>query len=665
MSRSIGTADARRAHGYQPRNVVNAPHIRRAIDARAQRRQDPPEIRDWLGNHFFRWCVGSFAHTVPVDSVRRWALCQPELAPPAWFVRHLQAQEGAAAEPPHYIDPEHPRLIDAERQMLEFLHALRGRRLAGKLHKITYFEALARWHQDHERMARQRRAGWAPSSPEAFRVELETAQGRFVEFVSAGDLLRSEMAYESFHMQHCVGEFEDRENLRGGYGDFYARSIEQGQRRIFSLRDAGNQPHVTLSLIQELGEWRLEQVKGKQNRPPSAKYVPGVLSFLNHLALGIDGVADCAALGLMHLPAEAASADAPRIVPFHAHLHLPQAQRLLAEQAALIARHPNPGVREYWLALGGHPWVAARAMLGGAQAPPPTVLAAAVLGLSRDDLKEIVEADADPPSGWLAALLAQAPTAADTSVPAPITPPRRRWLGLLPPAAPASDARHERRQRWAFAVADLLYLRQGISVYPRHSGFALGLSASAQATLRERVERDLDFPADAGERAEWLQKFWFQFFGVPQFCDGDFMAHCAGAGIAAYDLLAFAAARQTFVLRVLTACGHLPEARAERFLRLNAQRVQDCFDDWRGFAQAYARGRGAWLSWQQNRNLRRIAEVEAEEYLEGFASNWKHLPWREDALVTSDEARGWVGEALWPLSSAPKSSHHSEESTPS
>ncbi|XPE23511.1 hypothetical protein ACNKHM_23235 [Shigella sonnei] len=39
--------------------------------------------------------------------------------------------------------------------------------------------------------------------------------------------LRREIAYESWHMQHLVGQFDDRKNLTGGYGEYYANQIEQ------------------------------------------------------------------------------------------------------------------------------------------------------------------------------------------------------------------------------------------------------------------------------------------------------------------------------------------------------------------------------------------------------------------------------------------------------
>ncbi len=66
--------------------------------------------------------------------------------------------------------------------------------------------------------------------------------GVLVELDATNPGLRSEMAYESRHMQHCVGDFDNKGALSGGYGDYYARQIEQQKLRLFSLRDGNNIP---------------------------------------------------------------------------------------------------------------------------------------------------------------------------------------------------------------------------------------------------------------------------------------------------------------------------------------------------------------------------------------------------------------------------------------
>lgn len=90
------------------------------------------------------------------------------------------------------------------------------------------------------------------------------------------------MAYESWHMQHCVGQFDDRKNLTGGYGEYYANQIEQHKLRLFSLRDNNNIPHVTIALNVVGDSLEIDQIKGKQNRHPVKKYADDVCLFCNY-----------------------------------------------------------------------------------------------------------------------------------------------------------------------------------------------------------------------------------------------------------------------------------------------------------------------------------------------------------------------------------------------
>ena len=50
---------------YAPRNVLNAPEIKNAIQLRSEKRQDSDEIKAWLLNHFFRHIVANFVSSPP------------------------------------------------------------------------------------------------------------------------------------------------------------------------------------------------------------------------------------------------------------------------------------------------------------------------------------------------------------------------------------------------------------------------------------------------------------------------------------------------------------------------------------------------------------------------------------------------------------------------
>ena len=71
---------------------------------------------------------------------------------------------------------------------------------------------------------------------------------------------------ESAMMGHCVGQ------------GAYDRSVHNGSRIIYSLRDKENQAHVTLDVAVASG--KLLQCKGKQNAPPVERHMPQVRAFI-------------------------------------------------------------------------------------------------------------------------------------------------------------------------------------------------------------------------------------------------------------------------------------------------------------------------------------------------------------------------------------------------
>ena len=73
--------------------------------------------------------------------------------------------------------------------------------------------------------------------------------------------------YEGTLMGHCVGGYE--------------REVEAGDVWIFSFRDKDNQPHITIEVAPPVGsEIEIQQIKGKENKPPVAKYHDKVIDFL-------------------------------------------------------------------------------------------------------------------------------------------------------------------------------------------------------------------------------------------------------------------------------------------------------------------------------------------------------------------------------------------------
>ncbi|CAB3768103.1 hypothetical protein GQ57_07790 [Burkholderia sp. MSh2] len=343
---------------YRPRDVVNAPDIKAAIARRSVERGDPAEILAWLGNHFFRWVVGAFGHAQPLDSLAAYrALAGADRPAPDWLVRRFLTQPTSAAEPRplYFIDPEHMLLLDRERVLVEFLRARAGTRHARKLQRITCAMAFDMWEREHQRMQARRDKGWAPSSGLALREVLRTPNGIVFEFDGHHAALREELAYESYRMQHCLGQFADRRRLRGGYGEQYAQAVQDGRLRLFTLRGAGNQPHVTISLSVEGDGLRIGQIKGKQNRHPVRRYADDVRRFLRALSPRGERHPDCEGMGLVFEPQApgATVGEWTFVTDLRSPDHL---LSVMSENFHLIEHFPQPPAVLQWLLLRNAPY---------------------------------------------------------------------------------------------------------------------------------------------------------------------------------------------------------------------------------------------------------------------------------------------------------------------
>ncbi|WP_212635575.1 hypothetical protein [Ralstonia insidiosa] len=350
-----------RTTGYAPRNALNADRLKAGIIARSEARGDAAPVRAWLLNHFYRHLVANFEPARPIASLDEARKALGAATLPEWVAARFTATKaapGAAAAalaPVVWIDPVEPQLLALEQKLLEFLTSRRGTVLEGKLDRVNCPQALAQWEREHAEMAARIERGWRESQPDALLTLLTTPNGRFVEFRHDSTLLRAEMAFESYVMRHCLGQFADRRTLSGGYGERYAEAIEQQRLRLLSFRDAGGQPHITISLIVGAdGTLTVEQVKGKQNRPPIDRYVGDVLACLNALAPGGDTPADCIAIGLVRTPVGwqriedvTDAATQTQLVAHHPQLFprlrapTPMVEWLIAaRQPALLAEHP-------------------------------------------------------------------------------------------------------------------------------------------------------------------------------------------------------------------------------------------------------------------------------------------------------------------------------------
>lgn len=338
------------ASAYRPRDVVNAPDIKQRIRERSAARGDSQEIAAWLANHFYRHVIGNLdadpPAVQPISTQAELLRLHRRTEPAAWALERLRAH--AARQPPQHespaagasaplwwVEPDSAPLLALESRLLEFLSTRRGTALEGKLQRINCPQALARWTLEHLAFARKSESGWAEHRPGAVRPLLRGQLGVFVEFDAQSPDLRAEMAYESQMMRHCLGQFSARGALRGGYGEHYAEACEQGRLRLFSYRTGTAQPRITVSAqVLDGGRLRIDQIKGKQNRPPIARYLADVLALLNHLDADGEAPADALAMGIVRRPAHLLASGHTGAWCAASELHTE------AEQLWLLQAHP-------------------------------------------------------------------------------------------------------------------------------------------------------------------------------------------------------------------------------------------------------------------------------------------------------------------------------------
>ncbi|MBC2657249.1 hypothetical protein H7A76_17575 [Pseudomonas sp. MSSRFD41] len=338
----------KRSSSYAARNLLNADEIKRGIKQRSQARKDEAAVQSWLLNHFYRHLAGNFEPARRIHDLDDAAQVLGSTGLPAWVAGYFsaaKAQEAdacASAAPLVWIDPAQPQLLAQEARLVEFLVSRKGTALEGKLDRINCPQALALWEKEHAQMAARVDQGWRQSSADALQVTVTCAEHTWVEMRSDSPLLRAEMAFESYVMRHCLGQFANRRALTGGYGERYAEAVEQQAMRVFSLRDAQGQPHITVSLIvQGSGALTVEQVKGKQNRPPVERYFHDLLLFLNTLGTDQQTPDDCIAIGVVRTET--------------GWLHIaevsePEAQtRLVSRYPQLFSRLDSPSPMVQWL----------------------------------------------------------------------------------------------------------------------------------------------------------------------------------------------------------------------------------------------------------------------------------------------------------------------------
>ncbi len=347
------TRESKSRSGYAGRDVVNAPSLKASIARRSSARGDAADVSAWLINHFYRHVIGNLQAPAPqlqaIESLDDAKRCLGPASPPQWITQRLKQHTDT---PLWWIDPQGHSLLEMEAQLVEFLNSRQGTPLQGKLMRVNCPQALALWRSEHAAFEAQTHAGWREHQPAAVREVLRTEQGVFVELLgqcaSPNQMLRTEMAYESQMMRHCLGQFSNRRDLDGGYGEHYASQCEQGKMRLFSFRSGQQHPHITINAhVNPDGKMTIDQIKGKQNRPPIARYRDSVLALLNTLPTTETACTDAANMGLVRVSAGWRMAQ-------EVHDEADQLT-VVKNHPALLNELPSPSILVQWLAAAKNP----------------------------------------------------------------------------------------------------------------------------------------------------------------------------------------------------------------------------------------------------------------------------------------------------------------------
>jgi len=325
------------------RNVANIAQLKKTLQEFAKQKDLPDEITQWLNKVLLRWLINSFTDVQTIKSKDQFATLIGEQAP-SWFTEKLASTKFI------YIDPKHPQLTEVLEKTVEWLGS-KYPQLAPKFLRMTVPQILKKWQKDHDYMQRKR-ANTIETSGEGlttcFRHTTDNNElFHIVEMLPNHAELSFEMARESSYMQHCLGEFEDIAKAEGGYGEYYYKRIKKQSLRLFSLRDSHNKPHATIALYPKDEQLWVDQIKGKQNAAPVARYVPTVQAFLNHLQVHHNYHSDCMSMGLFFSQGKSLSIEEIKDENTQ--------QLLLTYDSSLFSRIKQPSVASTWLAIMQRP----------------------------------------------------------------------------------------------------------------------------------------------------------------------------------------------------------------------------------------------------------------------------------------------------------------------
>ncbi len=314
------------------RNVINIKEIQHYLEAYSKEKKLSSPISSWLQQAFVRWLLNRFDEVEVVNSFERYQVLLNEEVP-AWFTPQSSIEF-------IYIHLKNPTLSHALHTCVELLSS-RNEKMIHKFPRMTVEQVMHKHQQEHLRM-QERQRKFIETSGDALERVFDFENMHVVKFLPHHKELSLEMARESALMQHCLGEFDNVERAEGGYGSYYYGLIQKEDITLYSLRDEKNMPHATISVTYKRREAWLDQIKGKQNKAPVARYIPASVAFFNHLKLKQDYHTDCLAMGVVFVKGQSAQLCNINDESMQQHL--------IAYDPSFIEQLPNPSKSSLWLA---------------------------------------------------------------------------------------------------------------------------------------------------------------------------------------------------------------------------------------------------------------------------------------------------------------------------
>lgn len=198
-------------------------------------------VQKWINSVFRNWLINDGPATKVV-----------ELAPeaPEWAKKAMSQND--------LFDIDWKAATDQLRELVDYLHYLNTQ--GTSFTSMSVPEAIRQNEEWHAQLA-GRKAQEALLNEEGIETVLKLEGGYSWVSVHGADALDR----EGNEMGHCVGSYFDQ--------------VSRGLNTIYSLRDAKNDPHITI----EVRGNDVDQIKGKANKEVIAKYRGTIIPFLLHL----------------------------------------------------------------------------------------------------------------------------------------------------------------------------------------------------------------------------------------------------------------------------------------------------------------------------------------------------------------------------------------------